>query len=1653
MTNPLKIYSGSNALLYTTPINTGCRRRVQLMNEDSITVKFSDSMKMRFPVGTRIGDFFITKEQQEKYNATTGGYDYELKFDAYYWLWANRLLFYVMPGVTNAPKETSFKLTATIDVHAAVILRCLNALGIKYDGSPFSVVTDEGFSAEVKYISYANMSVLGGIQAIAEAYECEWWIIGNAIHFGRCNDIREYDFTVGGNVASITSDSKETAPNRLIIFGSTRNLPPNYRTPESSDVADAVVVKRLMLPEGTPYLQTSPNIPEDEIVEKEITLDSVYPRTALTVSDVVTYDSAAEDGNKQTFYRLKYGTSFLFSKDYILPDEELHIVFESGDLNGMDFAVRFNPTGAGEKLDDGSWNPDAQMFEIVVNEDYGRALPDGVLHPGKGDKFSLYGWDATKMEALGLVSAAEQELLAEGNKLLEEYRKDKQTYTCPMMWDWCKEQAEEGNTPRLGSVVNLHFTAGDAGRKSRIIGFEHDLDIEYSNVTYICGEKVSVSRLKTLESKVEGLTYTGEKVKIQNSLDFLSKRYSDRTPYQLASDLGFEVGNYLAGVSGGMFGIDKADGQSFAEVAKLFVRGKAFFETLTTIEAQTLAGKQYITPGGAIKCSKVEEVKDTDGNVTAYRCYFLSEQDGEKTDTKIIAGDQAVSEMFNAKSGTSNKISNHRYWRYVNAVNNDAYTDDAGNHYGYIDLSASDCEAGSDIPQAGDIIDQLGNRTDATRQTAIIFSTVDADSPSIKMFGGIGSGETNAEHYTLNGKAIISFGRDATTGKVYFRLGATGSAQYLDYKQDSGLELAGKFSVGSTLGDKTFEKWLTDHGYTDDTLAQAAKDAADDAQTSANEAKSELDKYKYLKAALKDKTTIQNSLILSGLVSLGSNNEDFTSQTTWSGISGIYDETLGGRSIAAWYGGDMIDRYNALDVRLNEEGVRYAASLFRMDGSGYLADGMIRWKSREQGGGLILGDGITLDISGNPGLTSTLESIINFRLNFSRLIKPQINAVTDTDWDDLNANTVRITGDLVADGIVSASAGSPGSIAASALGDLTDVTLSGLQNGHALVYENGQWVNKAIGGGLDEAALGTYLTTNNYAKKSDIPSNYVTLDTTQTITGVKFFDGAVAHSTAVFFQKTGHEGGCYLSPQETGALDISTHVNRTWVATVASFQSDGIFRSFYGVMAPNFTVPGGTSTQFLKADGSLDSNGYLNKAGDTMSGALTLPYNCLVVNSNGGDTAIRVLKSYGAGFHNHHYLNFGHDPSDGNSGELDFYYAGAGSASNSISMGFFGAKYLTATYGGELTWANQTIWHSGNDGSGSGLDADLLDGRHGTDFAHMDVVHGQSGDSNLGLLQSAFSRFADSRGRAVRLERGSHSMAFGWFLQGYPYEQAYGGWFISDYGDPTWVGVDNGSWKSETFAFLSSNVASATKLQTGRSIWGQSFNGTGNVSGDMIGIAGGIAIHHYNEINCYNGNLYINYRSESTPDELGTTGHIYMCSNGGNVSIGSNDPTYRLTVAGDICATNGWLRTYGQCGLYFESYGGGFRMIDSMWIRTYGDKHFYTGSGIIRSDNRLEVGGDGSAFYANSAGIVRAAGEIISTSANAFRAIQGNYGFIIRNDGSATYFLLTAPGDQYGSWNHLRPFYISNISGDVTMEHNLEVRGNIMCKGVVAAAA
>ena len=96
------------------------------------------------------------------------------------------------------------------------------------------------------------------------------------------------------------------------------------------------------------------------------------------------------------------------------------------------------------------------------------------------------------------------------------------------------------------------------------------------------------------------------------------------------------------------------------------------------------------------------------------------------------------------------------------------------------------------------------------------------------------------------------------------------------------------------------------------------------------------------------------------------------------------------------------------------------------------------------------------------------------------------------------------------------------------------------------------------------------------------------------------------------------------------------------------------------------------------------------------------------------------------------------------------------------------------------------------------------------------------------------------------------------------------------------------------------------------------------------------------------------------------------------------------------------------------------------------------GIGTTAPANALEVQG-GNALVS---GTITANGEIISTKLTGtaqFRAVQGSYGTIVRQDGTNFYLLTTASGSPYGSWNADRPFAINNATGAVTIATALTV--------------
>lgn len=103
----------------------------------------------------------------------------------------------------------------------------------------------------------------------------------------------------------------------------------------------------------------------------------------------------------------------------------------------------------------------------------------------------------------------------------------------------------------------------------------------------------------------------------------------------------------------------------------------------------------------------------------------------------------------------------------------------------------------------------------------------------------------------------------------------------------------------------------------------------------------------------------------------------------------------------------------------------------------------------------------------------------------------------------------------------------------------------------------------------------------------------------------------------------------------------------------------------------------------------------------------------------------------------------------------------------------------------------------------------------------------------------------------------------------------------------------------------------------------------------------------------------------------------------------------------------------------------------------------YSGYAIYHQGNKPTP--DEIGAYPASGG--QLSGPVVSTDANGFRIKSGAISSFFRNDGGSSYFLLTASGDQDGTWNSLRPIYWNNTTGNVTMGHAVGVNGKLTANG------
>lgn len=627
---------------FSTPINAGAKGRFTLMKEDYIILPFS----VPDPVYFKLGDYVdlsgvldeslggllskvyeIVDLQKPAFNASTGGYDYKLRMDAYYWKWKNKIFKYTPE---HAGHEASWSLTAPLDVQLGVFLRNLKALGYTYKGKEFEFSIDSTVENKAVAMRYDNMNLLDALFSMAdkEKWDCDCWITDNIIHFGRNEYGDSVRIELGVEASAMTrSDSKGTYATRIYAFGSTRNIPADYRPVDEQTVVNGVVQRRLMLPADTPYIDVYPDMSEEEAIEDIVVFENVYPRRTGTLSDVHTRTEEVKDenGTKETvtYYRYK-DTGLEFKDEYLIEGQELRIRFQSGKLNGMEFGVIFNP----DPKDD---MRGAQLWEIVRNEDYGRMLPDDTLRPENGDEYVLSGFNI-QLVSDRYTPEAEQELKGKAQEYADRRKRDDGTYNTTLDSEWVYNDRLRRFYEFGQKVFLVNRAFFENGRDSRILGWEFNLDKPWDSPAYIIGESMPYSRIGDMEDKIDSLTYKGQTytgggngVYIIRTNDttapsdsnvfsarrslvtFLRKDKSDKTEYLLKLLAGGEFGEFvdsmIAGKGAGIF----PDGR--AQVERLEVRGSLSVLDLIINQIQGMESDYSFTEIG-----KIESVEDLGEN-------------------------------------------------------------------------------------------------------------------------------------------------------------------------------------------------------------------------------------------------------------------------------------------------------------------------------------------------------------------------------------------------------------------------------------------------------------------------------------------------------------------------------------------------------------------------------------------------------------------------------------------------------------------------------------------------------------------------------------------------------------------------------------------------------------------------------------------------------------------------------------------------------------------------------------------------------------------------------------------------------------------------------------------------------------------------------
>lgn len=629
-------------------------------------------------------------------------------------------------------------------------------------GNKWTVSVAEDFTGETDVnVEVNNITVWGALELCVSLFNANFIIRGRTITIGAAGipAANVFKYGKGNGLRSIerTAEQDQQVITRLRAYGSTRNLTARYYHEKSGGtLPGTLAVDRLMLPgfpEETfdPYLD-SKNISSLGIREATVFFDGtdgreeIYPTLeGMTDSEgnridqVVDAEQITDNGVPPETEEEQEAMQSTFTvtlrdlgfdlNDHLAEGQTAILTMQSGMCASREFEItECVKEGSGYKL----------TCLRQLDEALNLYFPYKDYNIKAGDEFTFAGIDLPDV----YIEQASQRLKTAAQKFLSKNDYVRYSYT-PEVDNLYMARQHDQAMQSDGLIKSLHDTL----KEGDILLFEdEDLGIDASVVidqliikeggkvpeyTVTLRDEKTVGTLERMQQQIDSIangqggggynaSQIRELIKSYGKDLFLSRVFSDTASGLITFLRGWQSKGFAAGMTGA--GVGTVNGSEL-HADKLLAR--KYIEVLSLVVSQMFwrGGRQVLSPAG-LKVSRVEAVAG------GWRLYMETE-DGQKNEFTV--GAQARCNNY----GTSQRY----WWRLVTAVGAD-----------YIEVSETDCDAGSVVPAVGDEVVQLGHRTDPHQQWAVMDSSF-SDDAGRTIYAGIDS-------YDLSGKLVLREGVD-----------------------------------------------------------------------------------------------------------------------------------------------------------------------------------------------------------------------------------------------------------------------------------------------------------------------------------------------------------------------------------------------------------------------------------------------------------------------------------------------------------------------------------------------------------------------------------------------------------------------------------------------------------------------------------------------------------------------------------------------------------------------------------------------------------------------------------------------------------------------------------------------------------------------------